>query len=201
MYLGSSLGSSLHIYDEADITVIVTDPDGDELHATVTMYGKPHEDCNWPQCNSKTIHATAEANPDGESRAEITFSNWWRLPGRYIVRVTSLTTAVGSRSWTSHSCSTSLATPTRPHRESIAPPQPGPPPHAPHAPRPTLRESPPLPPTRTALPRRCCRYIVEAPFIYQFKIVHQRQFDPEPASPVRVAVRLRPLTPPFPTNT
>ena len=87
-YLGSSLGSSLHIYDEADLTLIVTDPDGDDIHATVTMYGKPHEDCNWPQCNSKTIHVTADANPDGESRAELTFSNWWRLPGRYIVRVT-----------------------------------------------------------------------------------------------------------------
>ena len=79
MYLGSSLGSSFYVYDEPEFTVTVSDPDGDDFHATVTLFGRAPEACNWPQCNSKTVHLT------GRGTNTTKFSTWWKLPGRYIV--------------------------------------------------------------------------------------------------------------------
>ena len=49
IYLGSSLGSAFFVFDEPTFTVTITDPDGDEFHATVTVFGRPPEECNWPQ--------------------------------------------------------------------------------------------------------------------------------------------------------
>lgn len=54
----SSLGSVLHVGDETTIQATANDPDGDEVHLTVVYYGLAPEMCDWPQCNSKTSHAT-----------------------------------------------------------------------------------------------------------------------------------------------
>ena len=49
IYLRSSLGSSFHINDEPEFTVTITDPNADTFHATITLYGTPPDECNWPQ--------------------------------------------------------------------------------------------------------------------------------------------------------
>ena len=89
VYLASSLGSSFYIEDEPEFTLTVTDPDGDQIHATVTLYGRPPEECNWPRCDSKTVHLTAHGTMSGASSATTKFRTSWKLPGRYIVRVSA----------------------------------------------------------------------------------------------------------------
>ena len=98
VYLASSLGSSFYIEDEPEFTLTITDPDGDYIHATVTLYGRPPEECNWPRCDSKTVHLTAVATDSGASSATTRFRTSWKLPGRYIVRV-SATDHVGGHTF------------------------------------------------------------------------------------------------------
>lgn len=81
LYLRSSLGSSLTVDAPTSIHAEATDPDGDLVRLSIILYGVAPDDCDWAQCNSKTMTVSAMGH------AEIDFTNRWPLPGRYIVRM------------------------------------------------------------------------------------------------------------------
>ena len=78
----SSLGSSLFVGAETTIWAKAEDPDEtDEVKLTMIIYGVAPEQCDWPQCNSKTLHA------QGVGSANISIPHIFPNAGRFVVRV------------------------------------------------------------------------------------------------------------------